>query len=161
MVAEHTALVGRRIAEAREEAGLTQAELAAKIPGKAGSDQVSKWERGIHRPGDDTLAQIGKATGKPLAWFHTSPADKSNGTPALMETLEPDDDQSQLDRIEAMLAELLRRVPPTTEELLDAAKTGASTAERLSGRPAGSTERQASQARRAKGRPPEAPAAGE
>lgn len=108
MAAEHTALIGRRIAEAREDADLTQAELAAKIPGKADGTQISKWERGIHRPGDDTLARIAEATGKPLAWFHTKPAEKANGTPALMDALDPEpaDVVARLDSLEQGLARL-------------------------------------------------------
>lgn len=100
MAAEHTALVGARIREAREGAHLTQNELADRLPGKADGTQVSKWERGVHRPGDDTLRQIAGIVGRDLGWFHTRPADKT-ATPDLSTG------QSQLDRIEQRLDQII------------------------------------------------------
>jgi transcriptional regulator with XRE-family HTH domain len=98
MVAEHTALIGRRIAEARSAKGLTQQGLGAEIPGKPGGDQVSKWERGIHRPGDDTLAAIAKATDRDIAWFHSQTPDKAE-TPDPFAAPEATDEPSVADRL--------------------------------------------------------------
>lgn len=78
MAAEHTALIGDRIRAAREKAGLSQRELADQIPGKADGGQVSKWERGEHRPSDDTLKAIAQALGRDIAWFHSREPDKSH-----------------------------------------------------------------------------------
>lgn len=107
--------IGRRIAEAREAAGLTQAELAAKIPGKSDGTQISKWERGVHRPGDDTLEQIAVALEKDVAWFLIkSDEAQATGAPDLMRTLTPGADPSEqlaeissrLNRLQAVLEEL-------------------------------------------------------
>ena len=43
MAAEHVVRMGLRIKARREELGLTQRELAEKIPGKSDGNQVSKW----------------------------------------------------------------------------------------------------------------------
>lgn len=115
VVAEQTVRIGQRIAEARAAMGLTQDELAAKIPGKANGTQMSKWERGVHRPGDDTLEQIAKALGKDVAWFLLPEPEKPKPpTPALMDQLSPPGDLAsevaamrvQLDRMQAVLEQL-------------------------------------------------------
>jgi transcriptional regulator with XRE-family HTH domain len=112
-VAEQTLRIGRRIAEARIAADLTQDQLAAKIPGKANGTQMSKWERGVHRPGDDTLDQIAQALGKDVAWFLLPDEKPDTDVPPLMERLSASDlgeqiaeMQEQLDRMQAVLEEL-------------------------------------------------------
>jgi transcriptional regulator with XRE-family HTH domain len=114
-VAEQTVRIGRRIAEARDAADLTQAELAAKIPGKADGTQVSKWERGVHRPGDDTLEQIARALGKDVAWFLVAQEKPKPATPDLMGQLSADEASAaeqlaevngRLNRLQAVLEEL-------------------------------------------------------
>ena len=60
MAAEHVARLGSRIAGRRRELGLTQKQLADQLPGNADSNQVSKWERGAHKPSDDTLEHIAR-----------------------------------------------------------------------------------------------------
>lgn len=107
MAAEHTVQIGRRIREQREKAGLTQAELAALIPGKTDGTQVSKWERGLHRPGDDTLDHIAKALKCPVAAFHVDPP--VEGTGDLMGAFSPTD--ARLTQIEALLEQVLARLP--------------------------------------------------
>lgn len=57
-----------RILEAREEAGLTQSELADAI-GAAGAMIVSRWERGEVAPEYGNLAGLAVALGKPAYWF--------------------------------------------------------------------------------------------
>lgn len=113
-MAEQTVRIGRRIAEARDEAGLTQAELAAKIPGKADGTQVSKWERGVHRPGDDTLEQIARALDKDLVWFLARDGNPKAAVPDLMGELSADagtperlaEISYRLNRLQAVLEEL-------------------------------------------------------
>lgn len=104
MASEHTVRVGRRIRERRETLGMKQRELADLIPGNADSNQVSKWERGIHRPSDDTLGHIADALDTTIAYFMTdAPA---AGTPDLMSTLGRGTDAARLDQIESTLADL-------------------------------------------------------
>lgn len=67
MASEMAALIGARIREAREQKGLSQKDLGNLLPGVVGGDQVSKWERGAHRPHDDTLVAIATALDIDLA----------------------------------------------------------------------------------------------
>lgn len=124
-MAEQTILMGRRIAQAREERGLTQAELAAEIPGKSDGTQISKWERGIHRPSDDTLEHIARALKKNVAWFLVPEPDKRE-TPAL-DAHQPTSIEERLKRIErgqkeikAQLSTLTGHVTPLDDELRQA-----------------------------------------
>ncbi|MBM3475831.1 MAG: helix-turn-helix transcriptional regulator [Armatimonadetes bacterium] len=57
-----------RLRKAREDAGLTQAELARRL-GKKSADSVRKYERGLVEPPGHVVAQIAKVTGKPRRWF--------------------------------------------------------------------------------------------
>jgi transcriptional regulator with XRE-family HTH domain len=67
-----------RLRQAREDAGLTQAELARRL-GKRSADSVRKYESGLVEPPGHVVAQIAKVTGKPRRWFveedptHTTP----------------------------------------------------------------------------------------
>jgi transcriptional regulator with XRE-family HTH domain len=67
-----------RIRQARQDARLTQAELARRL-GKKSADSVRKYERGLVEPPGHVVAQIAKITGKPRRWFveedpsHTAP----------------------------------------------------------------------------------------
>ncbi len=54
--------LGTLIKEARSAAGLTQAELAAKVKGLEAAD-ISKAERGIEEPGQTQLKEIAKVLG--------------------------------------------------------------------------------------------------
>jgi DNA-binding XRE family transcriptional regulator len=62
--------VSRRIAEARSEAGLTQAELAEKsgLP----QSHISRLESGKHSPSHATLQKIAGALGLPASTFDPS-----------------------------------------------------------------------------------------
>lgn len=59
--------VGARIRTARENANLTQAQLAELL----GVEQptVSRWERDDYQPSLRWLAEIARATETPLPWF--------------------------------------------------------------------------------------------
>ncbi len=48
--------MGKRIAEARQKCGMTQAELAAKM--HVTDKAVSKWERGLSRPDIDSIPRL-------------------------------------------------------------------------------------------------------
>lgn len=102
MAAEFVASMGARIRERREELGMTQHQLARALPGDVLHTQVSKWERGINRPRDDTLDAIAKALKVDVSYFMTSPPDKSE-TPNLLGA-----GASQLDRMEAKLDAILQ-----------------------------------------------------
>ncbi len=58
-----------RIFKARNDAGLTQDQLAAATKKSRGA--VSQWESGESRPRHSTLVAIAKATGKELAWLES------------------------------------------------------------------------------------------
>ncbi len=58
-----------RLRKAREEAGMTQVELAKAL--KRSQTWVSKWELGERRVDFVELEDIAKALGKELGWFGT------------------------------------------------------------------------------------------
>jgi len=91
MAAEMAERVGARMRERREELGLTQAQVALRIAGKATSDQVSRWERGRHQPQD--LAPIAQALEVDPSYFIVPAPDKTS-TPDLSKPL--DTDQARL-----------------------------------------------------------------
>lgn len=65
-------LVSRRVREAREEAGMTQRDLAPKI--NVTQQAVSRYETGALRVSLSQLVQIAEVTGKPLHFFlHETP----------------------------------------------------------------------------------------
>lgn len=66
--AEGAASLGARIRFAREQAGLTQVELAQRI-GLADAQSVSNYERGRTDVPRQRLRRIAAVTGKPLAFF--------------------------------------------------------------------------------------------
>lgn len=115
MAAEHVVRMGARIKARREEVGLTQRELAEKIPGKSDGNQVSKWERGEHRVSDDTLEHIARALDVDAGYFMV--AEPVPGSADLVGALA---EQSQLDRIEAKLDELLDAVRDADGEAVEA-----------------------------------------
>lgn len=79
-MAEEAELIGRRMAERREELGLTQREVAERMPGSTQASDISRWERGKHRP--EPMPQIAEA-------LQTTIADLVSGPMAERE--QPDD----------------------------------------------------------------------
>jgi predicted nucleotidyltransferase/DNA-binding XRE family transcriptional regulator len=65
--AETVESLGRRIAEARREKGLSQGELAEAI--SLDRTAISKIERGRRNAGSFELARIARVLGRPLEWF--------------------------------------------------------------------------------------------
>lgn len=105
VAAEFVQNMGQRIADRRKELGLTQLELALALPGKVGADQISRWERGIHKPEDDTLEEIAAILKVPVVHFLAGEPDKAETpTPFAGQDALAD----RLDAIEARLANMER-----------------------------------------------------
>jgi transcriptional regulator with XRE-family HTH domain len=96
--------IGRRVKEARDDADLTQQELADRIGIQQGQT-ISNYERGITEIPSKRLRRIAEATGKPLVFFVQDP---DAPTP-------PEPRREQLDRMEADIAEILRRLAAREE----------------------------------------------
>lgn len=97
--------LGNLIRQAREEAGLTQATLAARI-GLQHPQSVSRYERGETEVRAMRLRRIAEVTGKPISFF-------LGVTPTTAE--EPGGDR--LERLESQVAEvlaILRELRPST-----------------------------------------------
>lgn len=65
-----TERIGHNIRSARVAAKLNQRELARLIGGRADGTDVSRYERGAVRPGDDRLARIAEVLKRDVAWFY-------------------------------------------------------------------------------------------
>jgi len=61
--------LGQRIKKVRKSLGLTQKELAQRIPGKVNYSYIGKIERGQQYPSLKLLERIGKAFSVPLSYF--------------------------------------------------------------------------------------------
>lgn len=61
--------VGKRIAFARSEAGMTQQALADQI--KVSRPAIAQWEKGRTSPSAENLRNVARATGMPLIYFFT------------------------------------------------------------------------------------------
>lgn len=102
MAAEYLQRMGARMAQRRRELGLTQEEVARQLPGTIAGGQVSKWERGLHRPKDDVLEAVARVLDVDVSYFLAAPAEKRNGTPDLLASgIDPLG--AQLLRVEAKL----------------------------------------------------------
>ena len=86
--------LGRRIRTAREDAGLTQSELADRI-GLSHPQSISRYERGETEVPQKRLRRIGEATGKQLSYFVADTADSI-----------PNEDAALLGMVEQILGEL-------------------------------------------------------
>ncbi|MCH7582541.1 MAG: helix-turn-helix transcriptional regulator [Acidobacteria bacterium] len=67
---DHFSFAGQ-ILDARKNAGLTQTDLAARSG--IGQSEISRMERGIGNPTEETLAKIGRAMNKRLAFIDIPP----------------------------------------------------------------------------------------
>lgn len=67
---DHFRLAGQ-ILEARKNAGLTQIDLATRTG--IGQSEISRIERGIGNPTEETLARIGRALNRRLAFVEIPP----------------------------------------------------------------------------------------
>lgn len=66
-----TEIIGANIRAGRDRLRLTQHELALRIGSQA--FEVSRWEKGRHRPQDETLAALADALEMDFADFFTEP----------------------------------------------------------------------------------------
>ena len=99
MAREHVLRIGARIKDRRDELGLSQKEVADRMPGLAvDGNYISRWERGIVKPGDEHMGDLAKALETTIAALLIDPPDKSE-TPDLSRK-----GSSQLDEIQADLA---------------------------------------------------------
>lgn len=87
MAAEHVARIGARIRYRREELEMTQSGLARQLPGTVDGNQVSRWERGLHKPSDETLELIAGILGVDYSYFVKPDAPVKDLTPDLMEAV--------------------------------------------------------------------------
>lgn len=95
-VAEYIARIGERIRARREELGLSQGDLARELPGKSDGNQVSRWERGEHKPHSDTLEAIARVLRVDMGYLLMPEPEKAT-------TPDPFADGTQFDRIERKL----------------------------------------------------------
>jgi transcriptional regulator with XRE-family HTH domain len=87
------ARVAERLIQLREDLGLSQEEAAARTEGAIKLRQWQRWESGESEPYKRNLAKLSEVFDIPIGEFFDEPAS----------------DPNQLDRIETMLVELLRR----------------------------------------------------
>jgi transcriptional regulator with XRE-family HTH domain len=67
-------IVAANIRAARLAEGLTQHALAVRL-GRGDQMTVSRWERGEHRPSDESLVRLAAALDREFAWFFTDHAE--------------------------------------------------------------------------------------
>jgi len=111
-MAEEAELIGSRMAERRGELDLTQREVAERMAGSTQGSDVSRWERGKHRP--EPLAEIAKALETTVADLISGPlADRkepetiSPGTD-LFESLRPDPSLAEVaGAVDALMTEMV------------------------------------------------------
>jgi len=94
--------VGTRMAEAREAAGRTQAEIANQLGVRAST--VAKWERGSASPRSNRLAALAGILGVSLSWLIVGHGDEPTSTDDL------DEIKVALSRVQAQLADTLNEV---------------------------------------------------
>jgi transcriptional regulator with XRE-family HTH domain len=68
------ATLARNVRDARTAANLSQRKLAEKLD--TDSSLVSKWERGVHRPSDENVAEMAEKLHIELDWFYTDHASR-------------------------------------------------------------------------------------
>lgn len=110
VAAEYVERMGQRIRQRREELGLSRPDVARAMPGKTSENQIYRWEKGLHRASDDALEALAEILKVDVAYFY---ADNGRpGTPDLMASFNGNGEPSQLDRIEALLHQVLDRLGP-------------------------------------------------
>ena len=97
MAAMEAKEIGARIAQARNEAGLTQAELADLAPFSTRS--LQNYEAGESVPYAH-MRFFSEVLKRPVPWFLHG------------ETEQPEGQNERLERMEQMIEEVLRRLPP-------------------------------------------------
>ena len=100
--------IGRNIAVARTDAGLTQRQVADRL--KVGQELISRWEHGKINLGIRQLLRLARVLGTDPGWII------SNGT-AEMDTLE-EALRTERGTIDALVAEIEKLSPERRRELL-------------------------------------------
>jgi transcriptional regulator with XRE-family HTH domain len=96
--------IGRRLAQARNDLGLKQREVAARmgIDPPLDAQRISDWERGVNKPSERHMQALADALGKDVSWFYEDP--DAAPAPDLVGVLSG---APRLDRIEAKLDRLI------------------------------------------------------
>jgi|TARA_R110002110_G_scaffold310081_3_gene523478 transcriptional regulator with XRE-family HTH domain len=94
--------VGSRMAEARDAAGRTQAEIANQLGVKAST--VAKWEHGTASPRSNRLAALAGILGVSLSWLIVGHGDEPTSSDDL------DEIKVALNRVQAQLVDTLNEV---------------------------------------------------
>lgn len=98
--------LGTLIRQARNDAGLTQAQLAMRVPGASASD-IGRYERGEAEPSTQVVKDIAKATGvTQKSLLEAMPASSSSSSTTSM----------RLTATEKRLVELYRSAPSETKK---------------------------------------------
>lgn len=97
MAAEYLERMGARIRQRREEMELSRDEVARRMAGKTNGNAIYRWEKGEHRPHDDTLEELANVLEVSVSYFFAD--EPSEDTPDLMGAI----GGSQLDRLEKTL----------------------------------------------------------
>jgi transcriptional regulator with XRE-family HTH domain len=71
MAREHVQRIGARIRRRREELGLSQAAVAEEMPSPIDGNYISRWERGQHKPSDESLDRLAEILQTDRAYFLT------------------------------------------------------------------------------------------
>ena len=79
-----------RIRQAREDAQMTQAELAQRL-GKKDSSSVRNYEKGRNEPPISVLRQIAEITRRDVTWFLADEASRDETTRSSVSSYDPDD----------------------------------------------------------------------
>ncbi len=96
-MAEEAELIGGRIRELRENAGLTQRELAEKMEGHAEGKDISRWENGKHVPEASNLKALANALETTIADLRAGRlADRREPKSASLEALSGPASESEL-----------------------------------------------------------------
>jgi transcriptional regulator with XRE-family HTH domain len=113
MAAAHVERIGTRIRERREELGLSRRKLVQRMEGVVTENDIYRWERGQHRPNDQTLDALAKALEVDVSYFLVEAPQKP--VPDLLHKI--GGDLTQLDRLEQALAQIDKRLSRLEDEL--------------------------------------------
>lgn len=105
--------MGRRIAQARHEAGYKSAEALPRDIGVSGS-AVRKWEADEHSPRRKHLERIAELTDKPIGWFYGDDATEVSDTLRQMRQLLESNEMTRLERDGSARAATITDLPQVT-----------------------------------------------
>lgn len=80
MARKHAKDVGRRLRQRREELGLSQSQVAQRMPGgPIEAQRVSKWERGENKPNDENLERLATGLNVDVSYFYSDDPEPETG----------------------------------------------------------------------------------